>query len=282
MKPLYVSLIILLALPVFAQYQVDVQVVDLQVSVVDSKGNFINDLKPEDFLIWENNIPQQVLDLSLEREPFSVGIMIDSSSSMESAFLDVKRSAMDFIQSLTPRDEFFVMTFDDRIRMVNDFTPASLRSMFAWQEVRYGERTKLFDALVIALEHLQAAHNPRRALFLISDGVNTSGEKSLKEVIELAQRNKVLVYSLILERMQEDFNTLRILSENTGGNYFNSHKDYPRLQAAYNKIASDLAHRFTLYYRSTSDYSRLEKPEIKVQMTNRDWKVRYQKTYYPK
>mgnify|MGYP001233670198 CR=1 FL=1 len=106
MNPLYVSLIILLALPVFAQYQVDVQVVDLQVSVVDSKGNFINDLQPEDFLIWENNIPQQVLDLSLEREPFSVGIMIDSSSSMESAFLDVKRSAMDLSSLSLPEMSF--------------------------------------------------------------------------------------------------------------------------------------------------------------------------------
>jgi hypothetical protein len=91
----------------------------------------------------------------------------------------------------------------------------------------------------------------------------------------------VLIYSLLLDSEEADTNPLRRLSEATGGTYFILYDNYPRLQAAYDRIAKDLANRFTLFYRSRSDYTMRRKPEIKVQMKNPKWKVQFQKAYFP-
>jgi VWFA-related protein len=264
-----------------AQYVVNVQVVDLQISVIDKQGNFLTDLAPEDFLVTENNQPQQVLDLELKREPFSIGVLIDTSSSMKSVFRMTERSTRDFLSSLKPDDEYFIMTFDDRVATLKELTKKSEDSSEGWKDLRYGDRTRLYDGLTEALQRLGKTHNTRRALFLISDGVNTSGSGSLEEVIELAQKEKVLIYSLIFEGYDADYNSLRTLSERTGGTFFILFDQFPRLQAAYEKIAADLAHRFTLFYRSTSDYSRLSKPEISVRMKDPALSVRFQRAYYP-
>ena len=265
----------------FGQYVVNVQVVDLQISVVNKKGEFISDLTIDDFEVWENDVPQEVLDLNSKRDPFSIGILIDTSRSMQSVFQLTGRSTTDFLASLRSDDEYFVMTFDDHIRIHQDLKRKSDAPKKDWNDFRYGSKTKLFEGLIDALKRLSNATHPRRALFLISDGVNTSGDGNLQEAIELAQKNKVIIYSLILENMDADYNALRQLSENTGGTYFVLYEEFPRLQAAYNKIAMDLGHRLTLYYRSTSDYSSKKKPEIKIRMKNPEWRVRFQRNYFP-
>gem|GEM_PF-65091 len=276
------ALIFLFTVTASAQYVVNVQVVDLQISVLDKKGQFLTDLQPEDFLVFENNRPQEVLDLELKREPFSIGVLIDTSSSMQPVFQLTQRSTQDFLSSLRSEDEYFVMTFDSKIQMVKEITKRSDGPPGDWKDLRYGNSTKLYEGLIAALERLGRSDNTRRALFLISDGVNTSGSGSLREAIKLAQEEKVLVYSLVFENYDADMNSLRTLSESTGGTYFILYGDFPRLQAAYDKIASDLAHRFTLFYRSSSDYSDDVKPEIIVRMKDPALSVRFQRTYYPR
>lgn len=282
MKPALFSAIgLLLTTLLLAQYQVEVQVVDLQVSVADQRGDFLTNLQSQDFLVWEDGSPQTVLDIDQKRDPFSIGILYDTSSSMNSSSPFMIRAADEFIYSLEKEDEFFVLTFDDKIRMIQDFKLAADRA--GWNDVKFGsgERTRLYDALVEGIAHLQNARYPRRALLVLSDGVNTRGSKGLNEAIASAQKDQIIIYSIVFERSSDDFNALRILSDATGGACFILHKDFPRVQAAYTKIAGDLAHRFTLYYRSVSDYRRGHRPKIKVQMKNPGWKVRYQKTYFP-
>ena len=264
-----------------AQYVVNVQVVDLQVSVVNKRGEFISELAAEQFLVYENGVAQQVLDLDTRREPFSIGVLIDTSSSMQSVFQLTGRSTTDFLSSLRPDDEYFVMTFDDRVKVHQKLQKKEEAAQNDWNDFRYGQRTRLFEGLTSALDRLSKATYPRRALFLISDGVNTTGSGNLQEAIQIAQRNKVIIYSLILENMDADYNSLRQLSESTGGTYFVLYDEFPRLQAAYNKIAKDLGHRVTLYYRSTSDYGARKKPVIKIRMKNPEWIVRFQETYFP-
>ena len=274
-------LFVFFVVPVRAQYVVDVQVVDLQVSVSDSEGNFVTDLKPEDFLVFEDGTPQEVLDLELNRQPFSIGVVLDTSDSMRSAFLTTKRATLDFLHSFHPQDEFFILTFDDRVVMRHELTSASEWTADQWKELNYGIRTRMYEGLLGAIDHVQSAHYPRRALFLISDGFNSAGKGDLPTVIETAQKHKVIIYSILLQDFFMDISVLQLLSEKTGGTCFTTYEKFPRLQLAYQKIASDLAHRITLYYRSRSDYSKARKPEIKVQMKNPAWRVRYQKAYFP-
>ena len=281
MRFFFISLLLLNSVAVSAQYVVDVQVVDLQVSVIDQEHNFVNVVKPEDFLIWEDGQPQEVLDVESARDPFSIGVLLDTSSSMHPYWRISARGTEDFLWSLKAEDEFFLMTFDDRILLKKDFGFADQRSSVQLKSLRYGDETKMYDGILAAIKRLQNAHYPRRALFIISDGINTSGAGDLNEAIEAAQKNKVLIYTLLLDSDDIEMNPLRHLSEATGGTYFILYGNYPRLEAAYERIANDLAHRFTLFYRSRSDYSKKRKPEIKVAMKNPKWKVEFQKAYFP-
>jgi len=262
------------------KYDVEVQVVELQVSVVDHQGNFQTDEKPEGFLVYENGVQQEVLDLELHRQPFSIGIVFDTSSSMESQFMRAGRAAQDFVKALQPQDEYFVMTFDDQIKIRSDMQLASNSVTPDFFSYRYGERTRMYEGLMKAVDRLKTARYPHRALFLISDGANTKGEYRLKDVIKIAQQNKVLIYSLIIQMGGSDVYVLGALSDQTGGTAFVLDKEFPRLEAAYKKIASDLAHRITLYYHSISDYSQEGKPQIEIHMKNPDLRVRFQKAYY--
>ena len=278
------TLCLLPALTVFSQYQetVDVQVVDLQVSVLDHSHDFVKEVKPEDFLVWEDGVPQEVLDLELKREPFSIGVLLDTSSSMQPYFKMTAQATQEFLWSLGSEDEFFLMTFDDKVLLKKDIGLAAQRASLKLNRLRYGERTRMYDGIVAAVDRLKKAQYPRRALFIVSDGINTSGEADLKQAIESAQTNKVLIYTLLLDSPESDnSNALVRLSEATGGSFFVLYGNYPRLQAAYEKIAKDLANRFTLVYRSRSDYSQNRKPEIKVQMKNPELQVRFQKAYFP-
>lgn len=278
----FTLLSLLFVSPLFAQYQyaMEVQVVDLQVSVQDKQGSYLSDLKPEDFLVWEDGTPQQVLDLDLARQPFSIGILLDTSSSMESAWRITAKTTEDFIAALRPEDEYFLMLFDDQIKMKQEMKFAGDR-VLKLEGLKYGARTRMFDAILQSIELLNRARYPRHALFVISDGVNTYGAGSEKKATDLAQKTKTIIYSLIVQTGEDEFNSLRSLSDATGGTWFRMWEQYPRMQAAYEKIAADLSHRFTLYYRSAGDYSKTRKPLIKVKMKNPDWRVQYQNTYYP-
>ncbi len=262
------------------EYKVEVQVVELQVTVVDHNGNFQTDIKPEDFIVYENGVQQEVLDLELHRQPFSIGIVLDTSSSMASQFMRAGRAAQDFVSALQPQDEYFVMTFDDQIKIRSEMQLASNAINLDFFSYRYGERTRMYEGLMKGIERLKNARYPHRALFLISDGANTKGDYRLKDVIKTAQQNKVLIYSLIVEKGGSDIFVLGTLSDQTGGTAFVLDKELPRLDAAYKKIASDLAHRITLYYHSTSDYSKEGKPQIEIHTKNPDFRVRFQKAYY--
>jgi len=273
-------LLILVASVAFSQYVVEVQVVDLQVSVVDSAGNYLTELAPEDFEVQENGVLQEVLDLETIRQPFSIGILVDTSSSMERSQKLALKATEDFVYSLHPDDQFFLMAFSADLK-VREFAAASRRTEMNLDGIKTGGSTRLYDAVIAAVDYLKGAKYPHRALFIISDGVNTSGKGSLKQAIETAQRSKVLVYSLVIEKRESDLLTLTSLSESTGGSFFVLYGEFPRLQAAYQKIAADLANRFTLYYRSTSDYTGKRKPEIKLQFKRPGFRVHYQKTYWP-
>ena len=262
------------------EYDVEVQVVELQISVIDRSNNFYTDLGPEDFLVFENGINQQVLDLELQRQPFSIGIIVDTSSSMQSQFLRIGRAAKDFVSSLKPEDEFFVMTFDDKVKLTHEMQIASKAVPPDFLSLRYGERTRLYEGLMSGLNRLKQSAHPQRAVFLISDGVNSLGKYDLSDVIRTAQQNKTLIYSLILQKGGADLYVMYKLAEQTGGTHFVLEDDFPRLKAAYEKIATDLAHRITLYYQSTSDYSKDQKPEIQIRTKNPELKVRFQKAFY--
>jgi len=279
-------LLLMLALSLIAaneplKYDVEVQVVNLQVSVSDGNGNFLTDLRTDDFEVLEDKVPQEILDLNPEREPFSIGILLDTSGSMQRVWGVSKHCAEQFISAMKPEDEFFVMTFDDEVRLKHDYTSAG-DTTFVFGDVHYGDQTRLYDAVLRALNKLNDAENEHRALFVISDGDNNLGKTDEATVEKVAQQTKTIVYSLIMgEGPEGHVNLLQALSVATGGTYFIMHDQYPFVQAAYDKIASDLAHRFTLYYRSHSDYSQDRKPEITVKMRNKHWHVQYQRTYYP-
>ena len=258
---------------------VEVQVVDLQVTVIDDQDRYIRELSSEDFVVTEDGEKQEVIDLDLDRQPFSIGVLLDTSSSMETKSRIATRSIRDFISSLRKQDQYCLMTFNNEVLIWKDFDQSDGVAQAALKDLRFEKGTRFYEAMLSAVNHLRTAPQPRRALFLISDGVNTRGGSSLSEVIEQAQRAKILVYALIIKKSDSDVSGLFELVQSTGGSYFVLSR-FPRLQAVYDKIAADLASRFTLYYRSSRPVTPNHRPVIQVEVKNPHWNVRYQKAYY--
>ena len=87
--------------------------VRLPVTIVDKKGNFVPELKEQNFRILENGVPQKIAAFSNDDIPIAVGLVIDNSASMKSKRARVNAAAMSFVQTSNPQDQVFVVNFND-------------------------------------------------------------------------------------------------------------------------------------------------------------------------
>ena len=212
------------------KYSADVNVVNLFATVRDRSGKIIKDLTKDDFSLDEENRPQTIK--FFERESglaLSLGLLVDTSGS-QARLLDKERSASFkfFDQILRPdRDQAFVIHFDFEIELLQDFT-SSVRTLEKALDLlqvgqppqqqqtqtqggnypqggRYpqgGGRTrnggtKMYDAILLASEDLMSKQKGRKALVLLTDGVDTGSKVTLYQGITAAQKADVLVYSVL-------------------------------------------------------------------------------------
>src|SRR5262249_40138003 len=129
---------------------IDTAEVLLPVTVRDSRGQFVTDLKAEDFTIFEEGVPQPISSFALKRMPVHVVIMMDTSSSVTREIEDFKDAAWRFINQLDPEDQFSLIRFDDEVELVQDWTTSRNALKRALNRLRTGMFTKFNDALYLA------------------------------------------------------------------------------------------------------------------------------------
>jgi len=199
------------------------ELVVLPVSVTDISGHFIAGLRVQDFRVYEDGRLQQVTAFQEGDAPVTVGLIVDHSRSMGPKLPEVAAAVSAFAQSSNPQDEMFVVDFNDdvSVELLNGkpFTNNAQELAKAVSAVSARGRTALYDAVAEGLLHLQLGHWEKKALIIVSDGGDNASHQKYSQVLALAQRSQVVIYSvgLVDADEEEDPGVLRGLSKHTGG-----------------------------------------------------------------
>ena len=182
-------------IPVF---RVNVDTVFLKVSVTDPLNRYVTGLEKEHFKVYEDKVEQTISHFNQQSAPISVGIVFDISGSMKdnNNIKKAKNAIVNFLKSRNPEDEYFLITFNQRINLVQAFSndSDSLISDVAFQKP--GGKTALYDAVYMGLDQVNQGKNEKKALILITDGEDNSSRYSHSEVREFAKESDVQIYAI--------------------------------------------------------------------------------------
>lgn len=154
--------------------KVNTTLITLPVSVLDRDGRYIPNLKKEDFRLWEEGVEQNVAFFSSVDKPFSLVLMIDTSGSTRFRIEDIQDAAITFVNQLRPDDQVMVISFDDDVRVLSEFTNDRYRLRDAIRRTRTGNGTRLYDAVDMVINQRLARISGRKAVILFTDGVDTT------------------------------------------------------------------------------------------------------------
>ncbi len=177
--------------------RVNTTLVTLPVSVTDRDGRYIPNLRKEDFRLWEEGVEQNVAFFSSVDKPFSVVLMIDTSGSTRYRLSEIQDAAITFVNQLRRDDRVMVVSFDDQIRVLSDFTSDRSRLRDAIQRTEPGDGTKLYDAVDLVMNQRLNSIEGRKAVVLFTDGVDTtSRHASYASNVRDAEELDALIYTV--------------------------------------------------------------------------------------
>jgi Ca-activated chloride channel family protein len=235
---------------------VDAQEVVLNCTVLDNKGELVNDLSAADFKVFEDKTPQTVLSLQHQDTPVSIGLVIDNSGSMSSKRAAVVSAALDLVKASNPQDETFVINFSDQAYLDQDFTSDLGPLQNGLSHLSLSGGTALYDTVVTAADKMErSATRPRKVLIVISDGDDNSSKLTLEDTVHRVQDMQgPIIYSIGLlfggDRSRHARHDLQMLSNETGGIAFfpGSLKDIDAVAA---EVARDIRNQYAIAYHST-------------------------------
>src|SRR5215467_7548539 len=146
---------------------VSVDLVTLPVSVTDKNGQFVNDLRQENFQVFEDNVAQTISLFRHEDIPLSLGLVIDNSGSMRNKRERVNSAALSFVRESNRDDETFIVNFDDEAYLEQDFTSSMGDLIDALDNIDTKGETALYDAVYLSVDHIKTGHKDKKALLVI-------------------------------------------------------------------------------------------------------------------
>lgn len=223
---------------------------ELHVSVVDQKDRNVGGLTMENFRVTENGIPQPITIFKHEDIPVSLGLVIDNSRSIEPRKARLDAATLAFVRQSHPDDESFVVHFDFDARLERDFTTklSELEETLAASKP-FGQ-TAIYDALMLSLDQMQKAQHQKKALLLVTDGLDNVSHATFAQVLEAVKHSRVAVIVVGLLSAAEGEKaeaTLTQIAEASGGRaYFPNDVDEAR--AMMERAAHDLRTQYTVGY----------------------------------
>jgi Ca-activated chloride channel family protein len=236
----------------------NVDMVLIPVTVTDPMNRLITGLEQEDFQIFENGAQQQIKTFASEDAPVSIGIIFDLSGSMTSKLIRARESILQFIKTANPQDEFFVIGFNDRPELMEDFTNSVEDIQARLATVRSGHRTALLDAIYFGVNKMKDARHERKALLVVSDGGDNRSRYTEGEIRAQVRESDVEMYSIGIfepsaptpeERAGPQL--LDELSEETGGRLFRV-DDLAEMGDIAEKISTELRNQYVIGYRPSN------------------------------
>jgi Ca-activated chloride channel family protein len=182
------------------RYDVKVELVGLYATVLDRSGKLVTHLNQHDFVLYDDGKPQAISLFSREYIPMSIVLLLDTSGSMDGEKLDnARKSLLQFLKSLNRGDEVMLMEFRAKPRVVQPFSENFSNIERDLRHLEGNGSTALYDAILAALNQVKSAHNRRRAVLLVSDGINTYGKARLEDTVVGLRQQGIELYAIGLE-----------------------------------------------------------------------------------
>ena len=266
-------------------FRAGTELVDLYVTATDRNGRLVPDLLQEDFVILDEGQVQEVVLFENEVQPITVVVMLDTSASMTPSLDLLMAGAEQFIIRMLPDDRAKVGAFNDKIQILpEDFIgdrDALIRDL---DRLQFGNPTRLYDAIGASVEALSGLDG-RKVVLVFTDGEDTQNEIGWRDVLEMAQVEEVMIYTIGLEsdyfngvrrvRSRPD-RRLRTFAEETGGGYFEL-DDTDDLGPTFTRVAQELHSQYVLgFVPSTRDG---EVHEIDIRVQRRGTTARARRSY---
>ena len=208
--------------------RLDVEMVLVPVTVTDVKNHPVIDLAKQNFRLFEGESEEKIQYFDTEDTPLSVGILVDLSSSMSNKIDAVREAVSEFFNNANPEDDYFVITFADKPKLLSNTTQSIEDINAAMGAAKPKGNTALADAVYMGLAKLHSAKYSRKALLIISDGGDNNSRHSLRQIKHIAREADTEIYAidvcdaptlLLTKKLEERFGRqwLTEVTESTGG-----------------------------------------------------------------
>jgi Ca-activated chloride channel homolog len=320
---LSIFLTIPLSTAMFAQtddtIKVESTIVRVNVGVVDSTGRPITSLDRGSFAVYEDGVKQDIARFDTVSAPFSVVMMLDMSGSTKSFRQNIQLSAARFLDALGPGDRVAVVEFYRKINLLNDFTTDRSLAMHSISVANGEGDTNLYKAVSFALDKLEREGNRRKAIVVLTDGVDTEAQsadrkllsslaaeqlpnaikadqnENLARILNRADKMGATVYPLALPtgdpaRLADPTplqislfkaarERLKLVADRTGGT-LSAINLLDDMATLYAKVAADLRTLYTIEYQPLNDRRDGKWREIKVQVGGGEYIARSRQGYF--
>lgn len=289
-----------------------VNLVKVPVSIFDMSGNLVSHLRIEDFRVWEDQAPQEIRSFGIDRNPVSVVMVLDTSSSGKEEQKKIKSAAETFAETLAPEDRIALITFDDEVYRNLDWTDDARKLRKALSKIRPGLRTALYDAMYLAASDQLKGVDGRKAIILFTDCLNNQSSVDFKEASTAVLQSQASLYvvsktAMVKEKAKTERNVMMLtdiyrklfgsddnyideffkkresemtdLAEKTGGRTFFP-TDYDQVKQIYAEVARELKSKYFLTYVSNQNLTPNSYRNIAVEYLGPAGKVIYRKGYY--
>ncbi len=281
------------------EIKIETNLVTLPVSVLDTNGRFISDLRQLDFEIFENGIQQQVDYFASVESPFTVVLLLDVSPSTKYKINEIQDAAISFVDQMRRDDKLIVVTFSKEIKVISQQNTSFHRVRSAIRQTQFGEGTSIYEAMDYAIDNLLGSIAGRKAIVVLSDGVDTSSRrsnytKSLKKVEKIDS----LVYTVRYNTFDENQvagtaqysigaspkeyrrgkSYLEDLTKISGGRMYEA-ETTQSLETAFKNIAEELRRQYSLGYYPAVDGEDGERRTIRIRVRTANYIVKSKENY---
>ena len=255
--------------------KVDVKLVNVFVTVTDSRGAPVASLRKENFVLREDGKEQKIAIFDKESAlPLSIVLGVDTSLSTRKDLPLELTSAKKFAHAIVrPQDGLAVYKFSEEVNEVVGFTSDLKRIDAGIERVRNGSATALYDAIFLG-SHALSRRQGRKVMVVITDGGDTMSQVDYKEALRAAQEAEAIIYSIIIVPIEASAgrdtggeHALIQISADTGGKYYYA-TSLAQLDDAFQKISDELRTQYLLAYYPSQRYSRSDFRQLRIDLTN--------------
>ncbi len=265
--------------------KVDSSLVVLNATISDAAGKAVTGLRQKQFRVFEDGVEQEISFFEAEETPFAAVILLDTSGSMQERVSMARSAAINFLDGLRPDDVTAIYNFDSKVSLVQDFSSSRDITEKIFDLKSYG-MTVLNDAIYKAAVELSKRTEKRKAIIVLSDGMDTQSGRSADKALKAALATGALIYTVDMsaidtggkERMQS-VGVLKNFAEKTGGIFIPT-PGGTAMRDAFKRIVSELGLQYTIAYQPANSKKDGKWRVLELRVARPNLSIRTRKGYH--